>query len=129
MIELSQEIKLSEQRITITEAMDAINTLRSEVITTQNAGWSTTIYPLVAILNAAGYEQFDPTEKQITEYLDCHGGAGGYPGNPLREAPSSNWENPVSKMQHLVKVIRTYLEDQSDDNLRVVFTVLKEIEG
>jgi hypothetical protein len=119
---------MPEQRITITEAMDAINTLRSEVIATQNAGWSTTIYPLVAILNAAGYEQFDPTEKQIDEYLDCHGGAGGYPGNPKREAPSSNWKNPVSKMQHMAKVIRNYLEEPTEHNLTVLHAVLEGIE-
>lgn len=113
-----------EARITITEAMEAINTLRSEVIATQNAGWSTTIYPLVAILNDAGYEQFDPTAEQIDEYLGCHGGAGGYPGKLKREIRNQRWENPVSKMQHMMKVFRDYLEDPSEKNLKIVHTVL-----
>lgn len=124
----SKKIKVSDSRITIAEAMHAINTLRSEIVATQNAGWSTTIYPLVAILNAAGYVQFDPTAEQIDEYLDCHGGAGGYPGNPLRKAPAKPGQNPVSKMQHMAKVTRRYLDDPSEDNLKIVHNVLKTIE-
>jgi hypothetical protein len=38
------------------------------------------MYPLVAILNAAGLEQLQPTDEQKREHLDCYGGAGGYPG-------------------------------------------------
>lgn len=119
---------MAEARITQLEAMEAINTLRSEVIATQNAGWSSTIYPLVAILNAAGYEQFDPTKQQIDEYLDCHGGAGGYPGHVLREAPARGWQNPVGRMEHLVKVVRKYWDDPTDRNREIVDNVLKEME-
>jgi hypothetical protein len=111
------------------EAMEALNTLRSEVIATQYAGWSNTIYPFVAILNAAGYEQFDPTKKQIDEYLDCHGGAGGYPGHLNGPVSDTSWKNPVSKMQHMAKIMRKYLENPTDDNLKVVHNVLEGIEG
>lgn len=61
-------------------ALRAINELRSNIIATQSASWSNTVYPLVAILNKAGYEQVDSTEKQKLEHTDCYGGAGGYPG-------------------------------------------------
>lgn len=66
--------------LTPTEALIALNTLRSNIIATQKAGWSDTIYPLVAILNAAGWEQFEPTEEQIEQHRNTYGGAGGFPG-------------------------------------------------
>ena len=69
--------------LTPDEALEAINTLRSNVIGTQSAGWSNTMYPLVAILNDAGFEYIKPTEEQIRHHLNCYGGAGGYPGNEL----------------------------------------------
>ena len=63
------------------EALDLINELRSNVISTQNAGWSNLIYLLFAILNDAGLELFESTEEQKRQHLDCYGGAGGYPGH------------------------------------------------
>lgn len=61
------------------EALEALNALRSNIIGTQAAGWSNTVYPLVAILNAAGYEFTQPTDEQMREHLSCYGGAGGFP--------------------------------------------------
>lgn len=63
------------------EALRAINRLRSNVIATQNASWSNALYPLVAILDAAGYELEDVDAASKAEHLHCYGGAGGYPGN------------------------------------------------
>jgi len=65
------------------DALDALNKLRSNIVATQNASWSNTAYPLVAILNAAGYELIeDVTDDQRTEHVKCYGGAGGWPGHP-----------------------------------------------
>jgi hypothetical protein len=75
------------EKLSPDDALAALNTLRSNVIATQNAGWSNTLYPFVAILNAAGCEQFDPDEQQLAEHYDCYGGAGGYPGN-TKDEPS-----------------------------------------
>lgn len=108
-------------------AMEAINTLRSEVIATQSAGWSETIYPLVAILDAAGYKQFDPTEQQLNEYKDCHGGAGGYPGHVKREAPQA-YRNPVSLMQHMINCMKRFLADPSERNREVMENVISNAE-
>lgn len=71
---------MSAPRLTPDEALDALNELRSNVITTQNAGWSNLVYPLVAILNAAGRDVFTSSDEQIREHLNTYGGAGGYPG-------------------------------------------------
>lgn len=69
------------------EALNKINELRSNVIATQSAGWSNFVYPLVAILNEAGFELIkDRTPEQIKEHLNTYGGAGGYPGNSARRA-------------------------------------------
>lgn len=65
---------------TLREALEALNALRSNIVGTQSASWSNTVYPLVAILNAAGLEQFDPSEEQLRQHMGCYGGAGGYPG-------------------------------------------------
>lgn len=62
------------------EALTALNDLRSNIIKTQRAGWSDTVYPLVAILEAAGFEQFEPTDEQIEQHRKTYGGAGGFPG-------------------------------------------------
>lgn len=97
-------------------ALEALNSLRSAVVATQNAGWSNTIYPFVAILNAAGMEQFDPSEDQIRQHVDCYGGAGGYPGHALRE-PSPGWCAPVGRLQHLERVARKFLADPTYENL------------
>jgi hypothetical protein len=63
------------------EALELLNQLRSNIIATQAASWSNTVYPLVAILNAAGFKQVDATDEQKTEHLEAYGGAGGYPGH------------------------------------------------
>lgn len=68
--------------LTALQALDALNDLRSNIIATQNAGWSNAVYPLVAILNAAGYEQREPTSEEKRQHLDTYGGAGGFPGRP-----------------------------------------------
>lgn len=60
-------------------AMTKLNRLRSNVTCTQNAGWSNQMYPFVAILNEAGYEQEGATEAQMQEHLACYGGAGRTP--------------------------------------------------
>lgn len=66
-------------------ALDRVNALRSNVIATQNASWSNQVYPLVAILNDAGYElDRDVSDEQKAEHLACYGGAGGMPGKPHR---------------------------------------------
>lgn len=67
------------------EALEAINALRSNVVSTQSAGWSNLVYPLVAILDAAGMERADATKDQMAEHFATYGGAGGYPGHCLRE--------------------------------------------
>lgn len=61
------------------DALVALNYLRSNITATQRAGWSDTIYPLVAILNAAGFVDTPPTEEQKRERLATYGGAGKYP--------------------------------------------------
>jgi hypothetical protein len=72
-------------KLTPEEAIEALNTLRSNMIATRNASWSNFIYPFVAILDAAGCELFEPTEDQIANHLFCYGGAGGFPGRELEE--------------------------------------------
>ncbi|HYT45058.1 MAG TPA: hypothetical protein VEP90_22210 [Methylomirabilota bacterium] len=67
------------------EALEALNMLRSNIIATQSASWSNTMYPLVAILNEAGIEQLDATEEQKLEHKNCYGGAGGYPGHLIKD--------------------------------------------
>lgn len=71
---------MSTIKLSAEEALKAINELRSNVISTQTAGWSTLVYPLVAILDAAGYERFESNEEQIQQHLETYGGAGGFPG-------------------------------------------------
>lgn len=102
--------------LTRDEALDAINALRSNVIGTQSASWSNTMYPLVAILNAAGIEQFDPTEEQLRQHMDCYGGAGGYPGHVLREPAGSGWCEPVSRLQDFKRLAQMFLDDPTDEN-------------
>lgn len=46
------------------EALDRINRMRSNVVMTQRASWSNMLYPLVAILDAAGYECEGATDEQ-----------------------------------------------------------------
>lgn len=69
------------------EALVALNQLRSNMVATQQASWSNMCYPIVAILNAAGFELIEEvTEQQAAEHLNCYGGGGGYPGH-LKEPP------------------------------------------
>lgn len=67
--------ELERLRLAITK----LNRLRSNVVCTQNASWSNQMYPFVAILNEAGYEQEGATEAQMQEHLACYGGAGKTP--------------------------------------------------
>lgn len=85
------------------DALEAINALRANVIGTQSASWSNTLYPLVAILNSAGFEYVPPTEQQMREHMDCYGGAGGFPGHVLRE-PDPGWCEPVSRAQDALRL-------------------------
>lgn len=70
--------------MTRSEALDRLNTLRSCIVKTQSATWSNSVYPLVAILNGAGFEPFEPTAEQLAAHLRAYGGAGGMP-EPERE--------------------------------------------
>lgn len=97
------------------DALEALNALRSNIVGTQRASWSNVAYPLVAILNAAGLEQFDPTEEQLRQHLDCYGGAGGYPGHEIRE-PATGWCEPVSRLQLVSEAARWFLDDPSEKN-------------
>lgn len=101
------------------EALEALNTLRSNIVATQSASWANTVYPLVAILNATGLEQFDPTEEQLREHVEAYGGAGGYPGHTLRE-PYEGWREPVSRLQSVEEGVRQYLENPTDKNRAIL---------
>lgn len=75
-------VDLGEATLTEHEALVALNRLRSNVIATQSASWSNLAYPLVAILNAAGFDLIeDVSVEQQAEHLATYGGAGGYPGH------------------------------------------------
>lgn len=97
------------------EALEALNVLRSNVVATQSATWSNLVYPLVAILNAAGIKQIDSTEVQQRHHLAAYGGAGGYPGNELRE-PITGWCEPISLLLLLAEATRRLLNDPSGEN-------------
>jgi hypothetical protein len=60
------------------DALEELNDLRSNVTATQSASWSNTCYPLVAILNRAGYQDHgaDVTQEQMADHMLCYGGAG-----------------------------------------------------
>lgn len=79
---------MADPTLTEREALAALNQLRSNLVATQSAGWSNLVYPLVAILDAAGFEQGEPTEAQEAEHFDCYGGAGGFPGR-LKDLPGA----------------------------------------
>lgn len=74
---------MGNKTLTAEEALQALNALRSNVVATQSATWSNMMYPVVAILDAAGLEQYESSQEQMAEHFDCYGGAGGYPGNQL----------------------------------------------
>ncbi len=48
---------LEEQVTTLRNALVAINQIRNQIINTQAFNWSRDMYPLVAILNEAGFER------------------------------------------------------------------------
>lgn len=76
---------MTEPTLTEREALEALNQLRSNVVATQSASWSNVAYPLVAILDAAGFHLNEVvTDEQVAEHFDTYGGAGGYPGHPKR---------------------------------------------
>lgn len=101
--------------LSLEEALSAINALRSNVVGSQSAGWSNLMYPLVAILNAAGLEQFDPSEEQLRHHMDCYGGAGGYPGHELRE-PMPGWCEPVGRLARLTETVKRFLANPTDEH-------------
>lgn len=74
-------------------AVAKLNRLRSNVIATQNASWSNSLYPLVAILDEAGCEVQGATDEQREEHLHCYGGAGRTP-TLLDESP---YESPIGR--------------------------------
>ena len=72
--------------LTEREALEALNELRSNVVFTQSATWSNVMYPLVAILNAAGFElNENPSDDQVANHLFGYGGGGGFPGHEVKE--------------------------------------------
>lgn len=90
--------------VTDREALEAINTLRSNIVATQSASWSNTMYPLVAILNEAGMEVFESSEEQMAEHYDCYGGAGGFPGKLQREPGYNSKLQAKHRMHDLEKM-------------------------
>lgn len=110
--------------ITGEDALAALNELRSNVVATQNAGWSNTIYPFVAILNASGQKLFDSSPRQMREHLSCYGGAGGYPGH-LKPVPVIEHIPLVGCFQHLVNVTDKFLTDPTDEHRGYVEYTLK----
>lgn len=92
------------QDISTTEALDAINELRSNIIATQSASWSNTCYPLVAILDSAGYECDDNvTREKRSQHISCYGGAGGYPGHLKGEPSNSPYIRPVGERERVLE--------------------------
>lgn len=114
---------LAEGYINETKAIASLQQLRNNIIGTQNASWSNTAYPLVAILNAIGLEYEEPTQKQKCEHIDCYGGAGGYPGHLLRE-PDPQWTLPINELEHLKNVVRKFLNDPTDENRKILSNVV-----
>jgi len=95
------EIKLTER-----EALEALNELRSNVIFTQSASWSNMMYPLVAILNATGFElNENPTDDQVANHLFCYGGAGGFPGHEIEE-PGRERNEPGYDARRVARQVR-----------------------
>lgn len=111
------------------EALDALNELRSNIVATQNASWSNVAYPLVAILNAAGYELIeDVSEEQLHQHVACYGGAGGFPGH-LRSEPrkDAGWRHQIkgkrerdleSLLRRQVAGVKPPTEDEIREALR-----------
>lgn len=80
---------MREKTLTADEALTLINQLRSNVIGTQRASWSNQVYPLVAILDAAGYEVHGITPEAATEHQAAYHGAGHWPTVLTADVPYS----------------------------------------
>jgi len=103
------------------EALEALNVLRSNIVATQSASWSNTTYPLVAILEAAGFERIESTDEQKREHFHCYGGAGGYPGNMRDEINEDHRRFPVpDPINRLKERVRNYLKDPNARNLELL---------
>lgn len=110
------------------DALVALNQLRCNIVGTQSASWSNVAYPLVAILNDAGFELHEPTQDQMHEHLSTYGGAGGYPGNP-KKSRRHDWNNRlVGARENLVRVTRKYLENPTEKNRGYLENALKRAE-
>lgn len=73
----------ADRAVQLEAVLDEINQLRSNVTATQSASWSNMLYPLVAILNRAGYVDGsdDVTVERAAAHLTCYGGAGNSPNH------------------------------------------------
>lgn len=92
--------------LTEREALEALNELRSNVICTQRATWSNMMYPLVAILEAAGFElNENPTDDQVANHLFDYGGAGGFPGHE-KEEPGRERNEPGYQARVTARTVR-----------------------
>lgn len=105
---------MAEPRITQREALEALNQLRCNIVGTQSATWSNVAYPLVAILDAAGYELHEPTEEQMHDHLRTYGGAGGYPGKPIGSGRHDWNVRLVGARENLVRQVKKYLADPTE---------------
>lgn len=78
-----EEIKQAVDELARLRLMGSrLNQLRKNVTATQSATWSNMMYPLVAILNDAGYEDSPGrivSEKQREAHMNAYGGAGNFP--------------------------------------------------
>jgi len=90
---------MSKSTLTPDEALTLINQMRSNVIGTQRASWSNSMYPLVAILNAAGYELHGTTPESEAEHLNCYGGAGGMPTTFTTDVPYESIFSPSASKE------------------------------
>lgn len=52
----------------LTAALDQVNALRDQIIRTQTIGWSSVVYPLVKILNRAGFASTVTDEELSTQH-------------------------------------------------------------
>lgn len=122
---------MDEPTLSPQEALDALNELRSNMVSTQSASWSNMCYPIVAILNAAGMVQFDSTPEQMEQHAHCYGGAGGYPGrlqdhHQITGKPP--WCKPVGELEFLKVAARRVVGEPSKRNLEVLSNVLGDKE-
>lgn len=74
--------ELITERDRYKEALDELNKLRSNIVATQSASWSNSMYPLVAILNRSGFELIENVEpEEMADHMMGYGGAGGSPSH------------------------------------------------